>query len=271
MEHLNTTFKNISTSYLLKPSAKPVATVIFIHGFPFNKTIWEQQLEQLPQEVRGIAYDIRGFGESTSDHSFLSIDLFAQDLIQLIEVLNLENCVLCGVSMGGYIALRAFELHQDKIKGLILCDTNCIADGNESKQKRFATIEQIIKGGKNDFTESFIKNVFSDTTLEGKPEIVQFLREVIMSTANEIICSTQLAMASRTDTSSSLQHIKVPSLIVRGEKDKLMSEEQTRQLVEGITGSECINIPDSGHLPNLENPESFNVAINNFLNKHFLS
>ncbi|MEJ6979159.1 alpha/beta hydrolase [Pedobacter sp. P351] len=271
MEILSTKVNAVSVTYLSKQSGNSAATIVFIHGFPFNKTIWNEQLDSLPDGISAIAYDIRGFGGSSSDHSFFSIDLFANDLIMLIDTLQLENCVLCGISMGGYIALRAIELSQKNVKGLILCDTNCVADSNEGKMKRFNSIEQIVAGGKGDFTEGFIKNVFTEETLMNKPETVQFLREVIMGTSDKTICSTLLALASRTETCNSLLNINVPTLIIRGENDKLMSEDQTKQLAEGITQAEQVNISTSGHLPNLENPEDFNKAINTFLNKHFLS
>lgn len=271
MELLNTKVNNTSVSYLSKLSTSSASTIIFIHGFPFNKTMWNEQLESLPDGISGIAYDIRGFGESSSDHSFFSIDLFANDLIKLIDTLKIDNCVLCGISMGGYIALRAIELSKTKIKGLILCDTNCVADSNEGKMKRFNSIEQVVAGGKRDFTEGFIKNVFTEETLSNKPGTVQFLRDVIMSTSDKTICSTLLALASRTDTCNSLLNINIPTLIIRGENDKLMSEDQTKQLADGITQADQVSISNSGHLPNLENPEDFNKAINTFLNKHFLS
>ena len=271
MEHLTARINTTSTSYFLKGQVGPGATIIFIHGFPFNKTIWKTQIEQLPEGIGAIAYDIRGFGQSTTDHLFFSIDLFAQDLIELIEELKLDQCILCGISMGGYIALKAFELSKEKIKGLILSDTNCVADSNESKQKRFAAINQLLAGGKKEFTSGFIKNVFSEDTLATKPEVVAYLNEVISGTSDKTICAAHLALASRTDTSKSLSEINVPVLILRGADDKLMSVEQTKQLKEGIRDSELITITKSGHLPNLENPQEFNAAINSYLSKHFLS
>lgn len=270
MEQLSTKVNNITVSYSSKLSDEVEVTIVFIHGFPFNKTIWDKQLKSLPNNIRGIAYDIRGFGNSSTDHFFLNIDLFATDLLNFIDSLKIEKCVLCGISMGGYIALRTFELNSNKIAGLVLCDTNCIADKNEGKVKRFASIELIRSGGKDEFTEGFIKNVFSEDTLAHNPDVVGFLREVIKSTSDDTICSTQLAMASRTDTSSVLPNIKVPALIIRGENDKLMTDEQANQLNSGIAKSESITISKAGHLPNLENPEDFNKALNTFLHKHFL-
>ncbi|MBC7912742.1 MAG: alpha/beta hydrolase [Pyrinomonadaceae bacterium] len=257
--------------FRIKPDPSPALTVIFIHGFPFNKSIWDNQLSSLPEGVEGIAYDIRGFGNSSSKHSFFSIDRFAQDLLSFINEKGIKNYILCGISMGGYIALRAYELSPNNISGLILSDTNCVADSNESRIKRFATVDKILAGGKEEFTENFIKDVFNQSTIKDKPQVVGFLREVILGTSDDTICGTLLALAARTDTSHLLPHINVPVLIIRGVEDKLMSEEQTQQLVSGIKQSTLINIKKAGHLPNLENPDEFNSALNTFLSKHFLS
>jgi len=271
MEHLGTNVNNNTISYFSKSSGQPFVTVVFIHGFPFDKTIWTKQLEGLPDGVKGIAYDIRGFSESSTGHHFFSVDLFARDLISFIDNLGIETCVLCGISMGGYIALRAMEIASFRIKGLILCDTNSVADSNEGKIKRFKSIEQILNGEKEDFTESFIQNVFHSDTVNEKKEVVQFLREIIMRVSNNTICAAQLALASRTDTSKSLENIDIPVLILRGEDDKIISAEQTTQLASGISNSSIVTISKSGHLPNLENVTDFNSSINSFLSKHFLS
>jgi pimeloyl-ACP methyl ester carboxylesterase len=269
MQQLTVPLQRISVSYLDKSPSGNTPAVIFIHGFPFNKTIWKSQLDGLPDSFRGIAYDIRGFGKSTTDHHFLSIDLFARDLLDFINELSITAPVLCGISMGGYIALRAFELAPHKIKGIVLADTNCVADGNEGKLKRFASIDQIQGGDKSGFVDSFVKNVFSDDTMDRHPDVVDRLKAVIHSIDNRTICAAQLALASRTDTSQVLKDIKVPTLVIRGEQDKLMSAEQTRQLTNGIHEASYVEIPDAGHLPNLETPDAFNKALNNFLLKHF--
>ncbi len=96
---------NNIVSYLVRPDSEGFYTIIYIHGFPFHKEMWSGQLLALTAGFTGIAYDVRGFGSSTTDHYFFSIDLFARDLIELIKQLNLKNVILCGLSMGGYIAL----------------------------------------------------------------------------------------------------------------------------------------------------------------------
>lgn len=271
MEYLTTTIEGENISYALKSVANPVQTIVFIHGFPFDKSIWDDQLTSLSENFQGIAYDVRGFGESTTQHTFLSIDLFAKDLLAFLKSQSIESYILCGISMGGYIALRAYELAPESIKGLVLCDTNAVADGNEAKLKRLKSIQQVEDGGKEEFTESFIENVFSTSTLANKPGVVNFLRSVILNTSDETVCATLLAMASRTDTSHVLAEINVPVLIIRGEEDKLMSQEQTNQLTNHIEKSEFVSIKHSGHLPNLENTQDFNDALGSFLSKNFHS
>lgn len=252
-------------SYLIKESDNPVLTVIFIHGFPLGKEIWTSQLNALPKDIQGIAYDIRGYGDSHPGHGFFSIDLFAADLIGFIENLKLQRVVLCGISMGGYIALRAFERAPGVFSALILCDTNASSDPNEAKLNRFASIEKIQFEGKGAFANDFVKKIFADKTLEGNHDLVNFIYKMIMDLPESTLCASQLALASRTETIDVLPAIKIPTLVVRGAEDRLMSAEQARGLHDKIKNSRLIEIPLSGHLPNLENPEEFNKTMNDFL------
>ncbi len=261
----------IEIAYSIKHGINRRATVIFIHGFPFNSEMWLKQLEGLDKRVTGVAYDIRGFGGSTTNHRYLSIDLFAKDLLLLIRRLGQGPVILCGVSMGGYIALRTMQLSGGDVAGLILSDTNASADSNESKLNRFASIEAVLKEGVGNFAGNFIKKLFSKTTVEKKMNISAGIYSMIVRNSVETICSTQLALAARTDTSDFLPEIAVPTLIIRGSDDQLTTMDQARALHENIRNSDLVIIPDTGHLPNCEAPEHFNHIVNLFLEKHFLS
>ena len=256
---------DISISYLLKESSIAEKTILFIHGFPFNKNMWIDQLESLPANVRGIAIDVRGHGMSTIGHGYFSVDVFAKDLIVFIEMLGLERVVLCGISMGGYIALRAYQLAPALIAGLILVSTTSQADTNEAKIKRFDTIQSVLKYGRRTFAIGFVKNVFSEQSLTTKADEVELIRSSIRRNDVRSICATLLALASRTDTTDSLKEITVPCLIVRGESDKLITAKQAEILKEGIVQSELLIMKGCGHLPTLEDPYVFNTALNNYL------
>src|SRR5689334_18153554 len=132
---LKVVINNLTVSYT-DDGLQDSPVIIFIHGFPFNKHIWAGQVETLKENFRVIAYDIRGHGESSAGNVDFSIDLFATDLISLMDVLKIEKAMLCGLSMGGYIALNAMEKYQHRFIALILCDTQCIADTTEAREKR---------------------------------------------------------------------------------------------------------------------------------------
>lgn len=258
----------IKTSITYTAVPDPRAAVVFVHGFPFNKEIWKQQLSVLPEGFQGIIYDIRGHGRSTSGHGYFSVDLFAKDLLDIIRHLRLKKVVLCGISMGGYISLRAVEIAPEMISGLVLCDTHSLADTNETKLSRFAYIEMIMSRGKEAFTEAFLKKLFSPETDRNRAQIA-FVRRIILDNKEKNICAALLALASRTDTTANLENIKVPSLIIRGEEDQIISNEHAEILHLGITGSALSVIPSAGHLPQLDNPAAFNEVLTGFLLKNF--
>lgn len=259
---------DISISYYIKKASEQEdKVIIFLHGFPFNKNSWRSQLEALEDNITGVAIDIRGHGLSTSGHGFFSIDLFTKDLNKFIEKLGFEKVILCGISMGGYIALRSFELFPNKIEGLILSDTHHRADDNVGKKKRFDSIQAILDHGKRPFAVGFIDSLFAKQTIENNPEAVELIKSSIRRNSIRGILATLLALASRTDSSEALSKISIPTLIIRGEEDKLTAKELMVEMHQSIVNSIYVEIPSAGHLPNLENTLAFNKEMNAFLLK----
>ena len=263
-----TQVNDINISYYIKRAIEPESkVVIFLHGFPFNKNSWKYQLESLEDNITGIAIDIRGHGLSTSGHGFFSIDVFAKDLQAFIDKLELNNIILCGVSMGGYIALRAYELFPEKITALILSDTHHKADDNMGKQKRFDSIQAILRYGRRPFAIAFIDNIFTKKTIIENEYAVDLIKSSIRRNSVRSICATQLALASRTDSTEMLSKITVPTLLIRGKEDKITSKPIMEELHKNISNSIFVEIADTGHLPNIEDYLSFNREMNDFILK----
>src|SRR5690606_29809458 len=171
---------DISVSYLVEnKTEQPEVTLVFLHGFPFNKNMWTDQLEALPDTAQGIALDIRGHGQSTRGHGFFSIDVFADDLLAVIDELQLKNVVVCGVSMGGYIALRAYEKRPKAFQGLVLVDTHPFADTDDQKKKRFDTIQSVLAHGRRVFSINFVDQVLGTATLKKNPQAVERIKSAI--------------------------------------------------------------------------------------------
>lgn len=243
--------------------------VVFIHGFPFNNTMWNPQIKRLPKNLYGITYDVRGHGSSGVGDGQYSLELFIDDLVALLDYLSLQKAVLCGLSMGGYIALRTVEKHPDRIQGLILCDTKSESDSDDAKVKRSATIKTVKTLGVQRFSESFVKSVVCENTFIRHPETVEFVHKIICENSPLGICGTLLALASRTDTTHVLSSIHVPTCIMTGEYDILTPPAVAKSMHKAIKDSELHIIPDAGHMSNLENTKSFNETLFSFLQKHW--
>ncbi len=241
--------------------------VVFIHGFPFDHRMWEPQIKEIPENIRTIIYDVRGHGASSVGDGQFTIEMFVDDLIAMLDQLNIEKPVLCGLSMGGYIALRTVERHPERIKGLVLCDTKSGPDTNEEKIKRTSSIRALKTYGVPAFADEFVKSVFWEKTLERNPKVIEFIKGIIRTNSSLGICGTLLALASRTDTTQCLGSINIPACIIVGEHDMRTPPSVSREMQNAISGSELHIVSNAGHMSNLENSEEFNKYLFTFLKK----
>ncbi|MFA9188247.1 alpha/beta hydrolase [Flavobacterium sp. FBOR7N2.3] len=239
--------------------------IIFLHGFPFDKSMWQGQLDFLKSAYRVITVDIRGFGKSTDEKSPLSINLFAEDLIAFMDELEIQKAIVCGLSMGGFITLNAHERFPDRFEALILADTQCIADTPEVKEKRYEAISEIEVNGVANFNEGFIKKVFHEDSFTNKKELVEELRSVVFSNSEHIIQQGLVALAERSETCSTLDKINIPTLIICGREDIVTPLTESEAMKESIKGATLQVIENAGHVSNLEQPDEFNKHLLDFL------
>ncbi len=244
-------------------------SIIFIHGFPYDHTMWEYQIEVLKDNYFCIVYDVRGLGESAVGDGQYTMEAYVNDLLMIVKYLELNRPILCGLSMGGYITLRAVEKAHDLFSGLILCDTKSDADDDQSKLKRASVISQIDSGGFIKFIESFVTNCFAEEAPVEDAEMFQATLAKAQRQNPVGVKGAIIAIISRTDTTSFLPKIKIPTLVLCGSFDKLTPVTVMRPLAEQIPEAEFAVIPQSGHMTPLENPESVNELIIGFLKRRF--
>lgn len=245
------------------PSNK--AVVIFIHGFPLNKTIWDFQLESLHDFYRVIAYDMRGMGNSDPGASDFSVADLADDLIEFMNVLKIDKAIVCGHSMGGYVLLNAVEKSPSRFEGLVLCSTQSKGDNSESRESRLKTIESIKMEGVQKFAEKVLIDLFSYLSFTSKREEIASIKDIIEKTKPEILNRNLDAIMNRKDMSSFLLEIKIPVLIIVGKRDVITPILRSEFMHEHIERSILELINYAGHLPNLENPWEFNTCIKRFI------
>jgi len=239
--------------------------ILFLHGFPFNKSMWEEQLDFLKESHRLISIDIRSFGQSQDNHIETSINLFANDLIEFMNVLQLKKVIICGLSMGGFIALNAVKKYPKRFSALILCDTQCAADTIEQKTKRLETIKEIETNGITNFTAKFLKAIFHEDSIANKIGLVSKIEADILANNPAVIIGGLKALASRTETCSNMNKIEIPTLIICGREDQVTPLSESEFMHINIKNSSLKIIENAGHLSNLEQPEAFNAELLEFL------
>jgi 3-oxoadipate enol-lactonase len=239
--------------------------VVLLHAFPMSSAMWEPQLGAL-KSFRVLMPDFRGFG-ATPFSSPWFIEHAVDDMFETLTSIGVDKFVLVGLSMGGYVALRAVEKNPTRVKALVLCDTRAEADANENKLKRAAAVDFVRTRGAAPFVEPFLNDALAPKTKTEKPKVVEFLKGVAAKASADAVMAALAALASRADMTAALPGIKVPTAVLVGSQDKITPLPLAETMRARIPGAELHIIPDAGHFSNAENPEAFNDRLVSFLTR----
>lgn len=240
--------------------------IVLVHGFPLDHTMWQGQIDELAGSFRVLAPDLRGFGASDPvDADAILMEQFADDLAALLDALAIEEPItFCALSMGGYIAWQFWRRHAARLGRLILCDTRAVADTPEARQSRLETARRVLEHGTAIVADAMLPKLFAEATARRKPELVEAMRQVMFNTAPATVAAALRGMAARTDATSWLGEIRVPTLVVCGRHDVISPAAEMRGIAASIPGARFVEIADVGHMSPLESPESVNDAIVDF-------
>lgn len=241
--------------------------ILLVHGFPLDHTMWREQIDHLSQSHRVIAPDLRGFGQSGSvDASGVAMADFADDLAALLDALAITAPIcLCGLSMGGYIALEFVRRHRNRVGSLILCDTKAAPDDEAGKKVREQTALKVLENGPEFLAEAMAEKLFAPSTRDENPQIVRQVQDVIRGTARESIAAALRGMAGRADSTDLLPTIDLPTLVIVGEHDAITPSDEMQTMAQAIPGATFVEVANVGHMAPLESPGAVNAAIDHFL------
>lgn len=240
--------------------------LLLVHGFPLDKTLWEPQIEDLADTARVIAPDLRGHGASDPVPGEYPMDLLADDCVALLDELHIEKpVVVCGLSMGGYIAFSFFRRYPQRTAGLILAATRAKADSPEAQANRDKMVAKADEQGAAAIAGDLLPKILSPRTLAKNPELVERVKHMMANTSVQGIKGALMGMKSRPDSTPTLYEIDVPTLILHGEDDQLIPPQEAQDMHAAVQDSELRLLPQAGHLLNLEQPELFNRAVRQFL------
>lgn len=239
--------------------------VVFLHAFPLNQSMWDEQVAEFSQTHRVITLDWPGFGDSSLSSADSTMPNFADVIAGLLDQLGIGSATICGLSMGGYAALAFCRKYPTRVNSLILCDTRAVTDTEEGKRGRFETAELVRNKGASAIVELMIPKLLGETTRKTQPQIAERVRTMIETANPEGIAKALIGMAGRDDSTELLANITWPTLVVVGEEDTLTPPSESEKMNVAIPGSRLAVIPKAGHLANLESAVSFNQIVGDFL------
>ena len=239
--------------------------VVLLHGYPFNRSLWNEQVSALGNSYRVITPDLRGLGESDASQGPATMNRMARDVAALLDHLEISRAVVGGLSMGGYVALAFYKEFPSRVRSLILADTRAAADTEEGKQTRHQQAEKALAEGMAGIADSMLPKLLTPETVSKRPDLVKRVRDMMLKTKPEGAAGALLGMAEREDQTALLSQISCPTLILVGREDPITPVADSEKMHREIAGSRLVVIENAAHVSNLERTDQFNEELMRFL------
>lgn len=241
---------------------------VLLHGFPLDHTMWERQTP-LADHLRLIVPDQRGFGGS-GGATAESIAALADDVPALLDALHVNvPAVICGLSMGGYVAQHVAARYPDRVAALVLVDTKLEADTPEARESRADLATKVGRVGQAILADAMIPRLLAGSgaarPTPDRKAIEALLREIIVAQPVASIQAALAALGDRPDMTDAMRRVLAPTLLVCGAEDVLTPPECLRSAEEIMPCARLLIVPGAGHMTPLETPEAFNAAVLEFL------
>jgi 3-oxoadipate enol-lactonase len=240
-----------------------MTTLLLVHAFPLDASMWDQQVAALKGEADVLAPSLPGFGGTPPAGEALTVEAMANSLVGELDRAGAERAVVCGLSMGGYATFAMWRLHRERIAGLVLADTRAEADDDLGKERRRTTAETVKARG----SEWMADNPPPLLSEGADSALLESVNGIIRRQPAHAIAAASLGMAERTDSRPILEEIDVPTAVIVGSADALTPPEMSRTIADGVPGAELTVLDDAGHLSNLENSQGFTEAVRNLLRR----
>jgi 3-oxoadipate enol-lactonase len=243
--------------------------LLLLHAFPLSRRMWRPQLAGLADSCRLLAPDLPGFGGSTPwPAATCRMEDMAAAAVARLDEAGVAAAVVCGLSMGGYVALALYEIFRERVRGLVLADTRAAADDEAGRGRRLESARAVESGGPPALAalaSSLVPRLIAPRTRTARTELVAWLHQEIAAAPPAGVAAAQRGMAERPDRTHLLPHIAVPTLVVVGEEDEITPPAESVVLRDRIPGARLVTVAGAGHLSSLEQPAAWNAALREFL------
>ena len=252
------------------------APVVLLHGFPLDRTVWDEQLDALAAAgTRVIRFDLRGCGESEPSDGPALMEALAGDVAGVLEALHVERAALVGHSIGGYVALAFFRMYEERVAGLALVASHIAEDASRNANADAAQRE--LAAGRDDLAarlerdgtmdaalESYLPRYFAPAVYRERPELVERVRAIMQRQSARGCAQLVRGMKERLDSHDLLEDVRVPALVIAGAQDVYLKPQTLRETAAAMGGAAFVELDDVGHLPMLEAPTETANALATF-------
>jgi 3-oxoadipate enol-lactonase len=245
-------------------SGGPGTPLVLLHGFPLDRTVWDNQLTALAA-TRVIRVDLRGCGESEPSDGPALMEMLAADVAGVLDALQVDRAALAGHSIGGYVALAFFRMFAERVAGLALVASHVAEDAGanpnaDPAQRELAAGRDALAvrlesdGTMEAAVESYLPRYFAPRFYRERTDLIERAR-VMMARQNPVGCAQLVrGMQQRLDSHDLLEDITVPALVISGDADAYLDVRAQREIAAAIRGAEFVLLDDVGHLPQWEAP-----------------
>jgi pimeloyl-ACP methyl ester carboxylesterase len=242
--------------------------ILFSHGLFWDSSLFAPQIRALKFRYRCVAYDHRGQGQSAdSDLRAIDMDTLFADAIALIVALDLKPVHVCGLSMGGFVAMRLGARRPDQVRSLLLLDTSADPEPPENTLKfRLGNWFARIFGAAPLLADASMPMMFGKSALSDPARAAErdAWRRQLRSNRKSLWRAVN-GVIERPSVYHELSRITAPTLVMVGEEDTVTVPAKAERIAAAIAGAKLVRIPRAGHIVTLEQPQAVTQAIGGFL------
>ena len=241
-------------------------TIAFSHGLLWGTELFEPQIAALRGRYRCIAWDHRGQGQSAADHrNTIGMELVWQDAVRLLEALGTGAVHFCGLSMGGFVAMRMAARRPDLVRSLILLETTADPEPIENVA-RYRLLTRVTRLLGPRVTRSKVAPIMmGKTILADKARRAELAKFIDLMSRRRDIWRAVNGVVDRSGVHDEQRRIVAPTLILVGDEDAATPRPKAERIAAAITGAKLVGIPRAGHSSPVEEPEAVTAAIEQFL------
>lgn len=245
--------------------------LVLIHGHPFDRSMWRPQRERFTAEGwRVITPDLRGYGSTPSRDATTTLDVFAADILDLLDAIGIHRFVLGGLSMGGQIAFATHQLlrsrsDQSRLRGMLIAASSPHPEDAAGAGARHAMADRLLAEGMERFADEVLPRMLAPASIRSLPAATRHVRHMMATAPHRGAAAALRGRAARPDYVPELTEIKAPTLVIVGDHDTFTPVDVAREMAGALPNGDIAILSGAAHLPNLEDEVAFNDTVQRFL------